>query len=202
MSYANWSPTSFYLVGDYVYNLSGDYYYAVADNYNSPPPSAPWVLVTTGTFAPSYAEFTSSTTQPITAMIELPITNDTKTIGTADIVPVGPFPTSGMRVNTTGVYKLLYSAQMNKSSGGGADDIDIYLRINGTNVPNTATRVALTQQIEQVLTCEYIESLTAGDVVEFVAYTSVGVSCEILAVPAAPPVPAIPSIITNIIRIA
>jgi hypothetical protein len=136
------------------------------------------------------------------ATVELPITNDAKTIGTPDVVPSGPFPTSGMRVNTTGIYKLLYSAQVNKAMGGGANDLDIYLRINGTNVPNTATRVVLTQQIESVLTCEYIQSLTAGDVVEFVAYTATGVNLQILALPAAPPVPAIPSIISNLIRIA
>ena len=202
MSIANWNPTAFYVIGDYVYDGSVNYYYAIANNYNDPPPSASWVLVTTGSFAPSYAEFISTTTQNLTATVELPITNDAKTIGTPDVVPVGAFPTSGMRVNTTGIYKLLYSAQINKTMGGGADDIDIYLRVNGTNVPNTATRVAITQQIEQVLTCEYIESLNAGDVVEFVAYTATGVNDQILAVPAAPPVPGIPSIITNIIRIA
>lgn len=202
MSIANWNPTAFYLIGDYVYDGSGDYYYAVANNHNDPPPSASWVLVTTGTFAPSYASFISSTTQNLTATVELPITNDAKTIGTPDIVPSGAYPTSGMVVNTTGVYKLLYSAQVDKGMGGGTTaDLDIYLRVNGGNVPDTATRVVVNNNIETVLTCEYIYSLTAGDVVEFIAYTT-GTNVSILAVPSSPPVPAIPSIISNIYRIA
>lgn len=45
MSIANWNATAYYLIGDEVYDLSGDYYFANANNHNSPPPSAPWTLI-------------------------------------------------------------------------------------------------------------------------------------------------------------
>lgn len=96
----------------------------------------------------------------------------------------------------------MYSSQLNKVGGGGADDIDIYLRINGTNVANTGSRTSITAAVETMLTVSFIVSLSSTDVVELVAFTPAGVQCQLLAVPAAPPVPAILSIITDVQRIA
>lgn len=45
MSIANWNPIAFYVVGDEVYDLSADYYVALANNTNDPPPSANWALI-------------------------------------------------------------------------------------------------------------------------------------------------------------
>jgi len=201
MSYANWSPTAFYLVGDYVYNLSGDYYYAVADNYNDPPPSASWVLVTTGTFAPSYAEFTSSTTQLLPATIQTPITYNAKTIGTADVVLASP---STIRTNTTGIYRVLFSAQLEKTGGGGADEIQMWFARNGVNVPATNSKVDITQQTNIVMTIESVFSLNAGDTLGIIGFTPVGaVQCAVVAIPVDPTHPvAIPSIIVDVQRIA
>lgn len=46
MSIANWNSITQYLVGDQVYDGSSDYYYAIANNINSNPPSANWVKIT------------------------------------------------------------------------------------------------------------------------------------------------------------
>lgn len=200
MSYATWLPVEFYQTGDTVQYL-GQNYLATAPSFNTAPPALPWTPLALA-FQPSFGEFISSTTQNLTAGVELPVVNDAKTIGTFDIAPSGPFPTSVMTTATAGTYRIFFSAQVNKTTGGGADDIEIYLRVNGTNVPDTATRIALTQQIEQVLTCEFIQALAAGDSVEIVATTTSGVNCQLLAVPAAPPIPAIPSIVTSITRIS
>jgi len=46
MSVANWNPTAFYVIGDEVYDLSNNYYNAIADNTNDPPStSLNWKLI-------------------------------------------------------------------------------------------------------------------------------------------------------------
>ncbi len=52
------------------------------------------------------------------------------------------------------------------------------------------------------MTISYIVQLANTDTVELVAYTAAGVQIQLLAVPAAPPIPAIPSIITDVQRVA
>lgn len=201
MSISNWYPTQFYKVGDYVYDLSGDYYYAVADNFNDPPPSASWVLVTTGTFAPSYGEFVSNTTQLLPATIQTPITFSAKNIGTPDVVLAAP---TTIRVNTTGVYRAIFSAQLEKTGGGGTDEIQMWYAINGVNVPNTNSKVDISQQTNLVMTIESVFSLTAGQTLGVVGYTPLGaVQCAVVAIPVDPNHPvAIPSIILDVQRIA
>lgn len=205
MSISNWYPTQFYKVGDYVYDLSGDYYYAVADNFNDPPPSASWVLVTTGTFAPSYGEFASSTSQPLPAATQTQLTFDAKNLGTPDIIPFGGvFPSAAVQINTTGVYRAIFSVQIDKFGGGGDNEFQFWFQINGVNVPNTNSQLHTTQQIDQIMTIESFFSMTAGQRLGVVGYTPVGsVQDRILAqaVDATHPV-SIPSIILNVQRIA
>ena len=205
MSIANWNPTAFYVVGDYVYDGSANYYYAVADNRNSPPPSAPWALVQTGTFGvPSYGEFVSNTTQLLPATIQTLLTLDAKNLGTPDVVSATPFPTTAVRVQTTGVYRAIVSAQLEKLGGGGTNEIQLWWAVNGLNQPNTNSKVDVNQNINLVMTIESVFSLTAGDTLGLVGYTPVGsVQCAVVAIPvnANHPV-AVPSIILDIQRIA
>lgn len=205
MSLANWNSTAFYVVGDYVYDGSNTSYIAVADNHNSPPPSAPWALVsTTGGFAPSYGEFISNTSQSLPQTAQTLLTLDATTIGTPDIVPAGAFPTTAVRVNTTGVYRVIFSAQLEKTGGGGTDEIQMWFAVNGVNVPNTNSKVDITQQTNLVLTIESVFSLTAGDSVGLVGYTPAGASlCAVVAIPVDGDHPvAVPSLIVDIQRIA
>jgi hypothetical protein len=201
MSIANWNPTAYYLVGDYVYDGSGDDYFAVANNHDDPPPSASWVLVTTGTFSPSYAEIVSNTTIPLPATFQTTITFSAKNIGTPDVTLPNP---SNIRVGTTGVYRVIFSAQLEKTMGGGTDEIQMWFTINGNNVPNSNSKVDLTQQINAVMTIESIFSLTAGDTIGLRGYTpATAVSCFVVAIPvdANHPV-SIPSVIVDVQRIA
>lgn len=205
MSVANWNSTAFYVVGDYVSDGSATSYYAIADNHASPPPSAPWALVQTGTFGvPSYGEFISNTTQLLPQTIQTPLTLDAKTLGTPDVVDSTPFPTTAVRVNTTGVYRVIFSAQLEKTGGGGTDEIQMWFQKNGVNVPNTNSKVDISQQTNLVMTIESVFSLTAGDTLGLVGYTPAGASqCAVVAIPVDGDHPvSVPSLIVDIQRIA
>jgi len=205
MSYAQWSPTAFYLVGDVVLYLAVAYQ-AVANNTNQVPNVSPsWIVFGSGggsLFAPAYNSFFSNTTQSLTAGIEMPITYDISSFSGTGVSLIGIAPTAQFSVNQSGVYRIVFSAQLDKTAGGGSSELDIYLRINGTNVANTGSKAEVAQTTELVITVSYIIPLSSTDIIELVAYTASGVGVVLLAVPANPPVPAIPSIITDIQRVA
>ncbi len=58
---------------------------------------------------------------------------------------VGITMTSGSRITFTlpGVYNIAFSAQISRSQGGSVNEISIWLRKNGVDVPETATDVSL-----------------------------------------------------------
>lgn len=207
MSIANWNPTAFYLIGDEVYypNTSSQTFVAQSNNYNiTPLPATPvWLAINPTSFVPYAGSFSSSVSENLPAGVQTPITYNT-TLVSNGVVPVGAFPTSQLRVLHTGVYKVLFSAQLDKFGGGGTDNFQLWFRLNGTNILASSSEVDTTQQINQVMTVELVLSMNANDIIEVIGYTKVGaVSCRLLANPvdATHPV-AIPSIITNIYRVA
>lgn len=149
-------------------------------------------------FAPSYASFYSTATQPLTQNAETLITHNGTFVSTPDIYLSTP---SVIKINTAGVYKFLYSVQADKTAGGGTSAVvDIYVK-NLLAFPNSSSRSVVNNAVEIVLTCEYIFSFTAGETIEVAAFTT-GANVRFPYFPAAGVVPGTPSIITNIIRIA
>ena len=49
--------------------------------------------------------------------------------------------TTGMQVNNAGYYNVQFSAQVYRTSGGTSQHVDIWLRVNGTDVANSNTRI-------------------------------------------------------------
>lgn len=149
--------------------------------------------------APAYASFSSTQTQVIAPGIAVPLTYDT-----ADIQPVGivqgPSP-DAITVLQSGVYRILASLQCDNTAAGPAQDLNMFLKVGVNALPNSATRIAINQAQETVMTVEWIVPLTAGQFVS-VNCASAVVGLQALAVGAAGQVPAIPSIITTIMRIA
>lgn len=168
-------------------------------------PNPVWVLLppNPNSFSSVYGSFSSTQTQNVNpsfpALAPLPLVYDTKDIASSAGVNV-LFPSSRIIVSNTGVYKVLASVQMNKTTGGNAE-VDMYISISGTPVPNSATKLNINANEESVMTVEWFVPMTAGQFVEVVLYSTAN-GIQALAVPAAPPVPAIPSIITTILRIA
>jgi len=148
--------------------------------------------------APAYGSFSSTQTQTVAALTDVPLIYDT-----ADVTPVGmtcTLPSADIVVTNAGTYKCLASVQCDKTTGG-TNELDLWVSINGTGVPNSATRLQINQNQEALMTVEWFLPLAAADAVSVHLYSPVA-GLQALAVAASAPVPAIPSIITTVLRIA
>ncbi len=109
-------------------------------------------------------------------------------------------PTSRVYMAETGVYNIQFSAQFDKSSGAGAD-IYIWLRVNGVNVPNSASHITIQgTNAELIAAWNFIVILEADDYFE-IAWSSTDTGVFILAgaaVTGPPAIPAIPSVILTV----
>lgn len=102
-------------------------------------------------------------------------------------------------VAKTAIYEVYYSVQISRSSGGSPEYVYIWLKKNGSDVPDTNGRIYLNSNNgDQLPIVPYIISLNAGDYVEFAIQATDG-SFRMLAVPDASAIgPTIPSIIIGI----
>jgi hypothetical protein len=149
-------------------------------------------------FTPAYGSFSSTQTQGLTSNVVLPIVYDT-----ADLTPVGmtcSLPSSDIVLTNAGTYKVLSSIQIDRTAPL-TGDFQFWVAQNGTAVPNSATRAIVNQNQEQVVCVEWFLDVSAGDTIAVEAY-SIAAGQQLLAVPASSPVPAVPSIITTLLRIA
>lgn len=164
-------------------------------------PMSRQVIIADMGFTPAYGSFSSGTTQTILAGPPIPITYDRTDIASR-ISLVGSLPTDRIEVQDTGIYRLIYSAQLEYSGGAGSTgDMTIFPAINGFPVANSATYTSIPHNEEIVITCEVLMSLNAGDVVIVFAFTNTG-NVVIPAIPGAGGIPDAPSIITILQRIA
>jgi hypothetical protein len=129
----------------------------------------------------------------------LPVTYDT-----ADLTPVGMTcalaPSSDIVITRAGTYKVLSSIQIDRTDLL-TGEFQFWVSVNGTAVPNSATSAIINQNLEEVMTVEWFLDVSAGGTVAVQAYSTTA-GQQLLAVPASSPVPAIPSIITTVLRIA
>lgn len=142
-----------------------------------------------------YGSFYDTTTQTATTI------NTAKaiTFNTTDLsqgVYIGS-PTSRVYVDTEGVYDFQLSIQLDSTV---ATDEHFYLWFakNGTDVANSASTVRLKgNNAELILSLNFFLDLKAGDYVELM-FSATDLGVQILYAAAAPPVPAIPSIILTV----
>ena len=153
---------------------------------------------------PLYGSFLSNTTQNATNVgttNPVAITYSERTIGSIDISG-GTYPNSIIRIPTTGVYKVLFSAQCDTSSG--THYLEIFPVINGISVADSNTRIRLSAAVESCLVVEYFLSFNANDALEFYMGGD-STNARILAITRGtrtPTIPDVPSIIVTIMRIA
>jgi len=109
-------------------------------------------------------------------------------------------PTSRVYVGETGVYNIQFSAQFDKAAGGGAD-IYIWLRINGVDVPYSASHITIQGSTAELIAAwNFIVTLENDDYFEL-AWSSTDTNVLIKAAPAVtgpPAIPAIPSVILTV----
>ena len=139
--------------------------------------------------------FYNTTTQTAAAInTAYPITLNTTDI--TDGVYIGA-TTSQVFVDRIGIYNFQFSAQLVKASAG-AGNVFIWYRVNGVNVANSAGKVTLAGSSAAVVAAwNYVVKLNAGDYFELVFSTD-DTGCQIVAVAAAAPAPAIPSVILTV----
>jgi sugar lactone lactonase YvrE len=150
-------------------------------------------------FPPTYCAYSSSINQPILANTVLPLLYNTE-----DVPPslVGcPIPDSVIVPGNSGLYKVLTRVQLNRVDTGNTTII-VFPRVNGVEVPNSASKIIINQQEANIATIEWFIFIVAGQPLEICVY-STGSSNECLAVARDPPngIPVVPSIITTVLRI-
>ena len=143
----------------------------------------------------AYGSFSSTQTQNVTQNTPLPVSHDTQDITPKNIY--ASLPSTDIYVRNKGVYKVLTSLQCNKTSGG-AGDLEMFIVVSGTPVPNSTTRIQINQNQEVVMTVEWFLELEANDYVRIVLFSAT-TGLQALAISGAP-IPDIPSIITTIMR--
>lgn len=109
-----------------------------------------------------------------------------------------------LTVSTTGVYNVQFSAQFTNSDTGSAHNANIWIRVNGVDVPATngqitvpATRAAIPGAY--LAAWNYMLRLSAGSYIQFLwQVESVGVSLQTLPAGSTPVTPVSPSIIATV----
>jgi len=111
--------------------------------------------------------------------------------------------TTGMQVNDAGYYNVQFSAQVFRTTGSSSQHIDIWLRVNGTDLSDTNSRVNINDHsIYHVAAWNWFVLLAASDVVE-IMYSVTAATIELRSEVAnlIIPHPATPSVIATINRI-
>ena len=151
-------------------------------------------------FPQVYGSFSSTQTQSIPdGESGTALTYDTTDIAN-ECSLVGDVPTAFFTVNHTGVYRLMFSIQLNRT-GGGSGTVFAYPTIGGGGVPNSTTKMNINNNQEDCLTVEFILTLTADLYVGINCYSPTA-GQEALAIPATAEYPATPSVILTVNRIA
>ena len=103
-------------------------------------------------------------------------------------------PTSKITVTNAGIYNFQFSLQLDKSAGATGHTY-IWARVNGTNIANSASEVAVQgTAAENIAAWNFVLEMQAGDYFQLM-WSVDDDRIQIKAVSAAAPVPAIPSVI-------
>ena len=144
---------------------------------------------------PRYGSFYDTTDQTAAAIN----TAYAMTFNSTDLsvgVTIGS-PTSRIYVDRPNVYNIQFSAQL-INAGGGAHDAWIWMRKNGTDVPNTATALRVEgNNTQDVAAWNFLLQMNAGDYFELMWEVS-DTALSLQTDPATAVHPAIPSIILTV----
>lgn len=136
---------------------------------------------------------TTTQTNPV-ANTAMPITMNT--VAALYGVKIGS-PSSKVYVSEDGVYNIQFSIQADKT-GGGAQPFYIWLRINGIDVPYSASKVVISgPNSEMIPAWNFVQVLKGNDYFELM-WSSPDTAMFLPTVAASPPVPAIPSVILTV----
>ena len=156
------------------------YFNQISNRINAPTPHA------------SYFD-TTTQTNPVANAVNLFTYNSV----VSDYEVTRGVPTSRIYVANTGVYNFQFSAQLDKT-GGGASAVYIWPKINGVNLPDSATKIVIDGPNSEIVAAwNFVLVLKAGDYFEL-AWESSDTNVVIPYVAASGNIPAIPSIILTV----
>jgi hypothetical protein len=150
----------------------------------------------------SYGSFYDTTTQPnpvanaanSMSFNETAITNGVSLSGSTS-----PFNTY-IKTETAGVYNIQFSAQIDKTDGG-EDNIDIWIRKNGTDLIDTATSLTLPKNNNRLVAAwNWFVQSAANDYYQII-WSSADIDMRLLAEVSSSTHPGIPSVILTANRI-
>jgi fibronectin-binding autotransporter adhesin len=105
---------------------------------------------------------------------------------------------SRITLANSGTYNIQFSAQI--IAAGGADDIYIWLKKNGTNVPATAGHIQLGNNEELIAAWNYVVDATASDYYEL-AWQATNAGTILLTEAATGNIPSVPSVILTVTQV-
>jgi hypothetical protein len=142
-----------------------------------------------------YGSFCDTTTQTA-AVINTAYAMTFNTTEISKGVYIGS-PTSRIYVDTDNVYNIQFSAQIDKTAGG-VGLIWVWLRKNGTDIPNSAGQIRIQGNNAEVLAAwNYLLEMGPGDYFELMWEVD-DTSVELLAEVASAVHPAVPSVILTV----
>jgi len=109
---------------------------------------------------------------------------------------------SQITFSVAGTYDLQFSAQLHNNGGGGSGNtVQIWFRKNGTDIPDSATRITVPSNSPYVVAAwDFMDNFIAGDYVELMwstDNTNIGIDHNTSVSPA----PAIPSLIVTVMQV-
>jgi hypothetical protein len=148
-----------------------------------------------------YGSFYDTTTQTVASgqvkAIELNTTDISSGVIIANNLLARP---TRITVNTTGVYNIQFSAQLNRLTGGNTKQIDIWLRVNELNVPWSTTGLNVQANANKLVAAwNFFVNLTATQYVELMWTQNDAI--DILTSPATVDYPDTPSVILTINKV-
>jgi len=137
---------------------------------------------------------TTTQTNPVADAVNLMQVNS---VYDEDTVYAVKKDTTRIYITQTGVYNIQFSAQLDKTSGGNTE-IYIWIRVNGQNVSNSASKVVIAgSNDEKVAAWNWVLTLAANDYFE-IAWESPSTGTVLLAEAATGNIPEIPSVILTV----
>lgn len=156
------------------------YFNQISNRINAPTPHA------------SYFD-TTTQTNPVADAVNLFTYNSV----VSDYEVTRGTPTSKIYVANTGVYNFQFSAQLDKT-GGSASAVYIWPRVNGVNLPNSASKVTIDGPNSEIIAAwNFVLVMKAGDYFEL-AWQSSDTNVVIREEAASGNVPEIPSVILTV----
>lgn len=172
---------------------AGNICYLGTDGTNMPQ----WIQV-------AYAEFSDSTTQTTTANTPKAITLNTTLYH--NHVDLGT-PTSRVVLQNTGLHNVQFSIQLANPSTTAEDDVAVWIKINGSNLSNSASWITIQKQHAgingtAILALNLFYEFTANDYFELYWLSKTGTTqLQTIASSTSPSYPASPSIILTVNQI-